>query len=346
MPPHDLIDVVETAYDLRSDDRTWLKNLLVAAAPYLDVGRGIVGMYYDASSSRHVRVWHPTDVGETTLPMKIRLGREVFLGRESQTAAWIARGPTTVGSMSDVLRQIGTLETIQPWINLSGHGDYLGIRACDGHHRGVAFAVCHAAPFSPSQSTCRRWSRIAAHIAAAYRLRRSLHVAEVDPLIDDGDAVLDASGRCHHAVSDAQDVRDELKRAVLEMDRARGSARKSDIETALSLWRGLVDGTWSLVERFDSDGRRFLIARRNEPGVLDPRGLSLREKQVVSFAAMGHSSKLIAYELGIEKSTVSSHLTAAMHKLGVDNHVALVRLLNHFGSPSEFEFQWSMEDEV
>ncbi len=333
MAAPDLIGLIESAYDLESDDREWLASLVKQAAPELDVGRGLVAFYFDASDPAHIRVWHPVDVGETTLPMKIRLGRDILLGRYSEVATWIACGPSTVGSLTDVLRQIDGLAHFQPWITLSGHGDYLGIRACDANMRGVAFGVCYPEPFTAPAATCRRWARIAAHIAAAYRLRRALHVAELDPLIDDGDAVISGDGRIHHAEGAATDqqAREELRRAVVDIDRARSRSQRQDVEEALSLWRGLVDGTWSLVERFESDGRRYLIARRNEPGVLDPRGLSLREKQVVSFAALGHSNKLIGYELGLRKSTVTTHLQSAMQKLGAKSQVELTRLLTSLG---------------
>ncbi|MBZ0119477.1 MAG: helix-turn-helix transcriptional regulator, partial [Sandaracinaceae bacterium] len=103
---------------------------------------------------------------------------------------------------------------------------------------------------------------------------------------------------------------------------------RSAADDALAMWRGLVDGTWSLVERFESDGRRYVVARKNEPGVLDPRGLTLREKQVVSFAALGHSNKLIAYELGVTHGTVTVHLTSAMAKLGATTRAELTRLVS------------------
>ena len=70
---------------------------------------------------------------------------------------------------------------------------------------------------------------------------------------------------------------------------------------------------------FDRDGRRFYLARPNLPRVDPTESLSEREMQVARGAALGHSNKLIAYELGITPSTVATHLKSAMAKLKVDS---------------------------
>jgi len=56
---------------------------------------------------------------------------------------------------------------------------------------------------------------------------------------------------------------------------------------AMENWRGLVDGRWSLVDRFDSDGKRFVVAVKNDPEARDPRGLSRREQQVSELVGLG-----------------------------------------------------------
>lgn len=95
---------------------------------------------------------------------------------------------------------------------------------------------------------------------------------------------------------------------------------------ALKLWRALIDGRWSLIDRFDRDGRRFILAHRNDLSGRSLRALTSRERQVASYAAMAHSNKLIAYELGISLGAVSTHLSAALAKLGLESRVELVRL--------------------
>jgi DNA-binding CsgD family transcriptional regulator len=103
-------------------------------------------------------------------------------------------------------------------------------------------------------------------------------------------------------------------------------ARRADENEALDLWQGLVAGRWSLVDQFDSDARRFMVARRNDPQVTNPRALNLRERQVLAYLAMGHPAKLIAYSLGVSPSSISTSRRMAMRKLGLKTTADVVRL--------------------
>jgi DNA-binding NarL/FixJ family response regulator len=59
-------------------------------------------------------------------------------------------------------------------------------------------------------------------------------------------------------------------------------------------------GTWDhFPHDFDRDGRRYYFARANEPPADPLAKLTARETHVVKAAALGHSNKHIAYELGI-----------------------------------------------
>ena len=70
-----------------------------------------------------------------------------------------------------------------------------------------------------------------------------------------------------------------------------------------------------------------MLAHRNPENVRDPRGLTTMESRVVGLAVRGYADKLIAYHLGISEGTASSHLSSAMHKLGLSSRVELVRVL-------------------
>lgn len=81
-------------------------------------------------------------------------------------------------------------------------------------------------------------------------------------------------------------------------------------------WKGLVSGRWSLLDRFERDGRRYVVAQENMPYAPGPDALSTRETQVLGYAALGHHNKLIAYDLGISHSTVRVLMARAASKLG------------------------------
>lgn len=132
-----------------------------------------------------------------------------------------------------------------------------------------------------------------------------------------------------------------MRDAAIRIDRSRGKLRKQDPELALQTWTALVDGRWSLVDWFDTDQRRLILAIPNPPEIRDPRGLTEQEAQVVTYAALGETNKLIAYRLGLSQPRLSSLLKSAMHKLGAKSKADLVRKLQPFGVSS-----WSLVQET
>lgn len=87
-------------------------------------------------------------------------------------------------------------------------------------------------------------------------------------------------------------------------------------------------GSWStqtqltILDHFKGEGScspRSTTARAREAR------LSPREREVVHFAARGHSNKLIGYELGLATSTVGVLLWRAAAKLGVSSREEFLR---------------------
>ncbi len=103
------------------------------------------------------------------------------------------------------------------------------------------------------------------------------------------------------------------------------ASASSSAEGALEALHSIVATCWSLLEQFEADGRTYLIARANPPEV---RSLTPRERAVVERAALGHSNKAIAYELGLSAGTVGNYLMRAQRKLGARSRVALIRMFN------------------
>ena len=194
-----------------------------------------------------------------------------------------------------------------------------------------SWAVCGRSPCGVSLNYCvgfatraratgrarRYWSAAAQHFAAAARLRTALE--------DEREAVLAPDGRVLHAegIAKGNGQREALRLAAKAIDRAR--TRRDDPLLAIESWTALVSGRWSLVDEFESDGRRFVIARvENEPKLTGYAALSHRERQVVALAAMGLSNKRIAYDLGLEASTIAGYLRRARGKLGAKDRAALI----------------------
>ena len=136
------------------------------------------------------------------------------------------------------------------------------------------------------------------------------------------------SGDVLHAegVAKVRAAREALRDATIAVEKARGRLRRSDPDAALNLWRGLLDGRWSLIDRFDGDGRRFVVAHRNNVETRGLRALTSRERQIASYVALGHSNKLIAYELGLSLGSVGTHLHSVLAKLGAKSRVELIQL--------------------
>jgi DNA-binding NarL/FixJ family response regulator len=161
--------------------------------------------------------------------------------------------------------------------------------------------------------------RLGAHIATGLRLQRILSSATFDdPAVE---AILDREGRAQHAVGMArmQGALESLRQSVL----ARAASDDDEQIAADPAWNAVLAGRWSLVDRFDSDGQRYVVAYRNPPGVLDPRRLTPREEGVTALAAIGRSNKEIAAQLGVTQSTVATLLAAALTKLGLASRTLL-----------------------
>jgi DNA-binding NarL/FixJ family response regulator len=188
---------------------------------------------------------------------------------------------------------------------------------------GVVATITHQ-PQPIDVETHALWERVALHLAAACRLAGRA----ADPEADDVEAVVDPGGRVRHARGAAQSARarEQLRDAARQMDAARTRKGRADAMKALDLWQGLLAGRWSLVDHFDTDGRRFLLARQNDPDAPTAGTLARRQRQVAFYASVGWSLKQIGFALGLAESTVSRHLSLALDKLGMRSRADLVRI--------------------
>jgi len=322
------IDVIEAAYDVDSEERAWLQGIVRASEPLLDAGLGVVAYTYDVSRTDRVVV--PASVRSAKL--SAATAKFLSAGMQATGADYIRATYRAIqvetASNTPGVRETPTMQTF----HALGIGDMLGINGMDPSGVGVWLGAALPRPYTLRRSERTRYARIATHLANAYRLRRRLGAAGERPRKApwNADAIFTARGILEHATSDdVLRARRQLRAAAVAIDRARGKLRRIEPDSALADWLGLADGRWSLVDKFDRDGKRYVLARRNEPHV--GGGLDLlteRERAVAAYAAMGHSNKLIAYDLGIAHSTVRVLLARAASKLGARSRGELVQMVH------------------
>lgn len=79
-----------------------------------------------------------------------------------------------------------------------------------------------------------------------------------------------------------------------------------------------------MVDQFARDGRRHLVARRCS-GARGRFALTPAETLCLAAVIDGRAQKLVAAELGIAESTVSTHVRRAMRKLELATRAELAR---------------------
>jgi DNA-binding CsgD family transcriptional regulator len=315
----DVLSVIEAAYAIDCTEEAWLATLAQTVEPEIEQGFGSLAYVYDASKV-------PVQLGA------VAQGRSPLtpdlLGRVTSSAPpeYVQQSWKTLayGTASQVpgFAEIPLVRELERDLGIR---DILAINAFDPSGIGVWVGAPLPEITRVDPRDVATWNRVAAHIATAFRLRRRRH-GPTKP--EDADAVLTPSGRVEHAEGEAKltKARGRLRDAALAMTRARGALRKSDPAAAVDSWKALVDASWTLLDHFDADGKRYVLAVRNAPVAPGPESLTERERQVLAATALGRSTKLTAYELGLSASTVRVLLMRAAKKLGVETRRELVAL--------------------
>jgi DNA-binding CsgD family transcriptional regulator len=328
-----ILDTIDAGYDLAGSERSWLLSMTKAVAPCFDRGLGLVSYFYDASDPAHFKV--SDIVGHGATPEAMSMVEPVVYGFTPEQVELSFGGPMIIGTTWEVFgfnpspplaaEHHDSPALVREMIDFGFPKAYsnnlealqavssLALRAHQPDGRGIF--ICSLLP-SDGGTTRRfraRWARVSAHLLSAWRLRQRLAKAQERTAPE---AILTPSGRLADARFDpSAGQRDVLASAVRRREQARGPLRHSAPDDALSLWQGLVQGRWSLVDQIDRDGKRFVLARRNEAAAPPLAGLTLRERQIVAFALQGLANKLIAYTIGLSVSTVATHLANAAPKL-------------------------------
>jgi DNA-binding CsgD family transcriptional regulator len=322
------LSVLEAAYRLGGNREEWLSGIAEAARP---LGASALVAQYSPDPPPF------SLVGHSVMPHQEELV-EAFLEADAVARDNPITGPTihstlacqtTSEAMAGWGLDLSMLDALYaPRMHPLGIRDSLNIQGADTSGHALCIMCGQDSHSSVPPAARHVWQRVAVHLAAALRLRRVLDDPTPQLALDSAQAIFDASGqKLLHASTQAGDgALDHLRAAVRAVDRARSREFRRDTPRALELWQGLFAGKWSLVDVFDSDGRRFFVAHENPPHTAEDRRLTRRERQAVILSAIGHSDELAAYALGIAPTTYRVHVRRAMRKLGVKSRLELVAL--------------------
>jgi DNA-binding CsgD family transcriptional regulator len=316
------VDVIEASYRVDQDEGSWLDGVLASAEAWLDHGLGLWGFTYDLQGTSMLRLRTPV---ARNLPPGGTL-EAVMQAQAAVPPEDVARNfqTTTCGTASQIFGDQYMQKVALDRFSAFGVADTLGINVRDPTSTGCALIGILPEQGALSAKEVSLWKKVTAHIAAGFRLQRARR--DEEPTVQ-AEAILTPGGKVEHAGRAAQsaDARARLRAAVLAVESARGRLRRTSPEEAVDKWKGLVARRWTLVDRFETDGRRFVLARENAPLLAPPVDLTDREQQVMSYAALGHHNKLIAYELGVASSTVRVLVSRVAAKLGTQHRSDTVR---------------------
>ena len=327
------IDLVEVAYDLQIDVDDWVPRLLKVGRPMLAQGLGVVAKVlsgFEPGQEQKV-IGMYVDGGAPDLAVRAARALQAVPVGEELSATICCCGARTISESSRSYPDV-----VESVTRCYGAKDVLGFWALDPDFSGLSFVAPLPEVSSLTPKERVRWSMLAAHVTAGHRLRQNLWDPKnagvpISELPLRAEAILDPKRfRVTEAVGEAQDPASStrLREQALQVDRARGRLRRRDPDEALEIWKGLVAGRWSMVDWFDTDGRRFILAKPNPPHLPDPRGLTERETQVAYYATCGDSHKIIAYRLGISRTSVTNLLRSVKRKLGMKTQAELVAVLS------------------
>ena len=321
--PDKLGDFLEVAYNIDADDETWLATVMEAARQVWGKGGPAHGAIYDASDVTALRPLnaHFIDLSDAAVDCIMR-------GLQLCTPSMVTR--TFRSLLAGTTRRAGLPEMIPMLEEMAAFDcvDALDLNGLDPSGVGIFIALWERDVSTPAAAEMDIYRHMAHHLGAAHRCRRRLRESQAGrPTLDPtegAEAILDAKKRVVHAIGTAKrkTAREDLIVTAKARDRARTS--KADPGESLRHWRPLTHARWTLVDSFEDNGNRYIVARENQARFDGLESLTDRERQAVVYMAVGQSTKETAYALGISDVTVRVLLGRAAAKLGVRSRAGLL----------------------
>lgn len=317
-----LVEVLEALYALERDDTQWLTQILFALSRVCGHEHH-VGFFYDASDAADLKLHNLCRVQPA--PPELSGLWSVFLTAATPRFVRATFRSLLVGTGRRSASQY--VERILEERERQGHGDFFYLNGLDPSGLGCVLSFgSRERELVYDAREAALFKRIATHLSAAYRCRRRLAGARVAASSDSPDgtghhaeAVVDGRGHVVHAEGAARSkaAREEIQRAAAAIESARVASRRGRGGLALEGWHPLVNARWTLVDSFEENGSRYVVARENQADAPNFSILTDRERQVVVHAALGLSNKEIAYTLGISATTVRVLMARAARRFGV-----------------------------
>jgi DNA-binding CsgD family transcriptional regulator len=317
-----LVEFLEAVYSFETDDEAWLRRVTTTAASV--TRHAIVGSHsaiYDASDVAAFRILTYHVDGPPSIEAILLRSLDQF------TPPYVTRSFRTLLLSSSARRDSAPeLDGMFESLDSFGIGDILGVNGLDPAGMGTFLGLWVAETPRLDASESAVFRRMAHHLGAAHRCRRRLREEHRSLDVAEGaEAVLDPRGRVIHALGPATEKTAQADLVAMSKAREIALGLRSGREQGLRSWRPLTSARWTLVEHFERDGARYVVARENQAKVSGLLALSDRERQVVAYAALGQSTKETACALGISDTTVRVHLAHAAAKVGVRTRRQLLR---------------------
>lgn len=315
-------DVIEAAYDMRGPLTQWLDGLIRASGRDIDTGLGSYAFVSLIEPDRFVLA-SPLVAQEVDPEFLAAVTHINQHATPPPIHQWMLSNLAVFGTLRGKFGgpngdAVKGMRQVFPWLR-----DSIGGIVQSGEHAMVSIMAASRQPVHVDPRVERSWRKVLFHVGTALRLRRRLEATPTEP-----SALLSSAGTVAHAEGDARskDARTALVEAVRRIERARAPRVRTSAQQVLELWQGLVHGRWSLVEHFESDGKRYLAAHANEPKLDDPRGLTGNERACLHYFLRGATTAEIAYTLGISDASVGKALSTVSRRLGFPSRAALRRL--------------------
>lgn len=315
----DLIAPLDAAFDVQSDETTWLERVARALCAVVDDGCGTIA--WTMSTNPSAPAFDVIAADDAPLDPKDLFAMHADATPEELelSYAFTASGP--VHSLATALgeRRFQESRTIRRFLRPRRISDAACLRIQLGRRLFVVGAQLREVAAIPPVMR-RHGHALALRIQRAHRLRAT--IAEQAPV-----AISTPDAKVVHAERDARgnDALETLRRSIAAREEARGPLRHDDPAAAFALFDGLASGRYTLVDRFERDGRRYVVAYENEPDVARLRALTAREREILLRAAQGQPVKRIAVELGITPNAAGAYLASARKKTGVRSREELAR---------------------